>query len=150
MQRRSLRKYHNRLRELEQVTGDPVVPGEVGEWCRGVERALGDVRESLEPVFSMHDKAFGAILESNLELGGKVERLKRDDGRTRDTLGEIAGELSSAQGGMRGGDTSEEPVEAMETLRTNLLTWVVLARAHEREVDHWLIESSLRDSGYSE
>ena len=37
----------------------------------------------------------------------------------------------------------------MGQVRNELLSWIALARGHEKEVDRWLIEASMRDSGYS-
>ena len=148
--REDTRTYRTTLRELESVTCDPVIPGDVGGWCESVDGALKKVRTAWEPVLDTHRSAFRGILDINLELGGQVERLKESDSAASRTLAQVAAHLAEARRACMDCRTSEEPVTEMESLRSDLLSWVAHARAHEREVDHWLIEASLRDSGYSE
>lgn len=148
--REDTRFYRTTLNELESAACDPVIPGDVGGWCDSVDGALTRVRTAWEPVLETHRSAFRGILEINLEMGGQVDRLREGDSAASRTLARVAANLAGAQHTCAECRTSEEPVGEMESLRSNLLSWVAHARAHEREVDHWLIEASLRDSGYSE
>lgn len=148
--REDTRHYRATLNDLENIAGDPVIPGDVGSWCESVGDALKKVRTAWSPVLEMHEAAFRGILETNLEMGGQVERLKTGDSAASKTLAQIAASLTNACSSCHGGDTSEEPVGEMDSLRSDLLEWVAHARAHEKEVDHWLIEASLRDSGASD
>ena len=145
--REDTRRYRTTLNDLENIAGDPVIPGDVSAWCDSVDTALERVRVAWNPVLETHASAFRGILETNLELGGQVERLKGDDTATSRTLARIAADLAGARTICGHGYTSEEPVGEMESLRSHLLEWVAHARAHEKEVDHWLIEASFRDSG---
>lgn len=145
--REDIRHYRATLNDLENVADDPVIPGEVGSWCESVGEALAKVREAWNPVLEMHEATFRGILETSLDMGGQVERLKSGDETASRALADLAANLKRACSSCNGGDTSREPVGEMESLRSDLLEWIAHARAHEREVDHWLVEASLRDSG---
>ena len=145
--REDTRRYRATLNDLENVADDPVIPGDVGSWCESVGEALDRVRHAWNPVLEMHEATFRGILETSLDMGGQVERLKSGDDYASRSLAEIATKLERACTSCHGGDTSKEPVGEMEMLRSDLLEWIAHARAHEREVDHWLVEASLRDSG---
>ena len=148
--REDARRYRRELSELENVAGDPVIPGEVAGWCDAVGAAIETVRKTRAQVLQLHESAFGAILETNLEMGGPVEQLQAGDRESTKELARIAAGLAGARevAGRRG--TSEEPVDDVTQLREDLIAWIGHARAHEKEVDHWLIEASLRDTGFAD
>ena len=149
-ERDKTRLFRRRLRELELVAGEPVIPGEVGDWCESVEESLGRVGNAWAPVLGVHEVAYGGILETNLEMGGLVERLRAGDTDSTRNLATLVGTVHRACKCIDPVVTSEEPVCEIEDARTDLLTWVAQARGHEKEVDRWLVESAMRDSGFSD
>jgi len=150
IERDKTRLYRRRLDELETDVGEPVIPGEVGEWCESVGKSLSDVRNAWAPVLGVHEVAYHGILDINVEMGGRVERLRADDTRASNRLAVLTRHLTHAKRICDPDHTSEEPVDDIEVLRTDLLTWVAVARGHEKEVDRWMVEASLRDSGFSD
>ena len=149
IERDKTRLYRRRLRELEAVAGEPVIPGEVCDWCYSVEETLGRVRNAWAPVLGVHESAYSGILDTNLEMGGQVERLRADDTDYSRMLAALTRSIRHARHHCDPDHTSEEPVDDVGAFRCDLLNWIAQARGHEKEVDHWVIESSMRDSGYS-
>ena len=98
----------------------------------------------------MHEIAYHGILDTNVEMGGRVERLRLDDTHSSNRLAILTRHLEHARRVCDPDHTSEEPVDDIETIRSGLLTWVAHARGHEKEVDRWMVEASLRDSGFSD
>ncbi|MHC4952257.1 MAG: hypothetical protein ACYTGZ_00080 [Planctomycetota bacterium] len=150
IERDKTRLFRRRLRELELIAGDPVIPGEVGDWCETVGETLGRVRNAWAPVLGVHESAFRGILETNLEMGGLVERLRIGDTNSSRTLASLTQVIDHARRHCDPDITSEEPVDEIAAARSELLNWVAQARGHEQEVDRWLLESAMRDSGFSD
>ena len=150
IERDKTRLFRRRLRELELIAGEPVIPGEVGDWCESVGDTLGRVTNAWAPVLGVHESAFRGILETNLEMGGLVERLRTDDTNSTRNLAALTNQVDHARRHCDPDVSSEEPVNEMSGARTELLTWVAQARGHEKEVDRWLVESAMRDSGFSD
>jgi len=148
--REDTRRFKAALDELEQTAGEPIVPGEVAEWCDIVSRQIDDVRPLREAALDAHEASFSAILETNLEMGGRVESLRAGDAHAGTELARLATELGGAREHCRARRSSEEPVNAVEAIRDDLLGWIARTRAHEKEVDHWLVEASLRDTGFAD
>jgi len=148
--REDARRYRRELTELENVAGDPVTPGEVAGWCDSVGAAIETVQKTRAQVLQLHESAFGAILETNLEMGGPVEQLQAGDRESQAEVSRIADALAAARKVAGRRDSSEEPVDDVAQLREDLLAWIAHARGHEKEVDHWLIEASLRDTGFAD
>ena len=101
-------------------------------------------------MLGVHESAFCGILETNLEMGGLVERLRSDDTNSTRVLATLTNQVDHARRHCDPYVTSAEPVGEMSGARTELLTWVAQARGHEKEVDRWLVESAMRDSGFSD
>jgi len=149
IERDKTRLYRRRLRELEAIAGEPVIPGEVGDWCDSVEETLGRVRNAWAPVLGVHESAYNGILENNLEMGGQVDRLRAGDTDYSRMLAALTRSIESARQHCDPDRTSDEPVDDVGSFRSDLLSWIAHARGHEKEVDRWVIEASMRDSGYS-
>jgi hypothetical protein len=149
IERDKTRLYRRRLRELESLAGEPVIPGEVGEWCESVEETLGRVRNAWAPVLGIHESAYSDILENNLELGGQVERLRAGDTDYSRKLSSLTRVIHRAATSCDPDHTSEEPFDEVGLFRDELLTWIAHARGHEKVVDRWVVEASMRDSGNS-
>ena len=149
-ERDKTRLFRRRLRELELIAGEPVIPGEVGDWCESVGKTLGRVGNAWAPVLGVHELAYSGILDTNLEMGGLVERLRAGDTDSTRALATLATTVNRACKRIDPVVTSEEPVCEIEGARTDLLTWAAQARGHEKEVDRWLVESAMRDTGFSD
>ena len=149
IERDKTRLYRRRLRELEAIAGEPVIPGEVGDWCESVGENLGRVRNAWAPVLGVHEVAYDGILESNLEMGGQVERMRAGDTGFSRKLASLTRMIDRACKDCDPDHTSAEPFDEVGLFRDELLSWIAHARGHEKEVDRWVIEASMRDSGYS-
>jgi len=148
-ERDKTRRYRKQLRELEAIAGEPVIPGEVGDWCETVGETLGRVSNAWALVLGVHETAYSGILDINLEMGGQVERLRAGDTEFSHKLASLTRMIKHACRDCDTEHSSEEPFDEIGQVRNELLSWIALARGHEKEVDRWLIEASMRDSGYS-
>jgi hypothetical protein len=148
--REDTRRFKGALDELERAAGEPLVPGEVALWCESVTHGIEDTRKLRNAALDAHESSFAAILETNLEMGGRVDALRAGDAESTRELARIASEVAGSHDRCRARRSSEEPFDDVEQLRSDLLAWVAHARAHEKEVDHWLVEASLRDTGFAD
>ena len=138
-------KFLEALRSFEGVVDEPIVPGNTHPWCESVRTSLRDLLVTVSPNIEGHERCYAQIIAGKLYLASQVEVLRKVDTRFGAELDALFGRI----GGLleqRGG-VEPEPFNEAHEVREELFSWIVHARAHEREIDAWFTESIYRETG---
>ena len=133
---------------FEEAVVTAIVPGELESWCRGVAAVLSRRRDDIAEAFDRQTAALEAMAREDPELLPRAENMQGRLASARASLGELEerlGELEGAAGPRR--DSSAEPTKPGETLRDDLLSWIVGLRALDQEILTWYHEAVTRDRG---
>ena len=141
-------EFEQALAQWEKTVDVPTLAGEIEAWC---QEALTEL-ESVQAIFGRnldgHEAEYSQILKADMGLAPRVEELRAQDGQLRRKLEDVRAMLRRyASRGSRPARTSEEPVAEAGALRESILDFIVHCRAHEAELQTWLVESFYRDRG---
>ena len=137
-----------RLTALERCVALPVVAGDCYDWCRSVNREAIELDLALQEWADAHAEIYEEIRQEAMALESRVELMEAHEQRILNRWSSIHRRLNAIQleaGRENGGH--DEPVEVLEALREEIQMWIVKCRAHDTGVQHWLVESVMRDQG---
>jgi len=141
-------RFHEALSALESATGTAIVPGELRTWCHAVEDSLEPLQLAWRERLESDHLTFEQILRNAPGLSGRVDQLRKAEQTLRDELEHFASRVERLlEIDAERLDTSEEPLDKLESLREQLLAWIVGTRAHETELRTWLLEAIYRVAG---
>ena len=144
----SSRQLEEALSRWEQTVDDPTLPGETAAWCGEALAGLEHCEKAFASTLENHAAEYAQILKADIGLTPRVEELRQADSELRRKLDDLKRRLRRCGGNeARAVETSEEPVEEASSLRQGVLDFIVHCRAHEAELQTWLLESFYRDRG---
>jgi hypothetical protein len=136
------------LHRLEREVEVPIVPGEFRSWQRNVRARLEPLHDVWQAERAARHSTLDGILENDLALAQRVKLLEEREAEVGRELERLQAELLNLRRQITEDPTSSwEPDDEANTLREELLEWIVQARALEKEVDTWFLEAIHRDRG---
>jgi len=138
-------KFLQALRSFEGLVDEPVLPGETHPWCEAVRASMRSMYDTVQPNLEAHERCYKQIVDGKVYLASQVEHLRRVDARFCTDLESLDERIGRLLGKPQG--VEDEPFHEAHAVREELFTWIVHARAHEREVNAWFAESIYREEG---
>lgn len=136
---------------LELEAGQPVLPGELREWCDTLLSSLGGVDMAWQRFCDEHQAILERVVRDDPALLPRAEKamhsiaeLDRGRGRLREESQALLDEDSEHP------TASAEPTDRVEDCRNRVLEWVVRFRAFRGQVRTLLAESVYRDRGVAD
>ena len=140
--------FESELKKFENEVGVPVVPGELRNWCSALNERLTPLIEAWKARRQSEKARIEEILRTDLELAHRAETLQQQRVELSDRLDRFQADIQR----LLTQDTKDpqgswEPAETLKKLREDLLAWIVHCRAHDKEIDTWMLEAIQRDRG---
>ena len=137
------------LERFESHLDTPIVPGELPDWLRSIQRGCQRARIALIREFDeVHPELFNEIEEQDPGLIQRVEQMQDTDG----DLWKRCLEIESLWQTMGPRAEQAEPHESqlhprIDELTGRSLKWIVDVRRQEQTVKTWYVEAFQRDRG---
>lgn len=137
------------LCRLETALGTPPVPGELRTWATTLRKTFDETtRDILQQIDTVHPAQFQEIEDTNSELLARVEGLREEDRKNRDTCRSLAVQFAELEASaVRAGADEKQVIEQQQKLLEEGLRFVMNVRRQETAIRTWTEEAFDRDSG---